>query len=871
MATVAPQSIEELLLVRTGQVFVTRDGAPGLSAGPIKYSPNQVRGFDLELAHLGYVASKRLQDQLACASVGELQRLLTLVQTANRNASGGTRTMQPLFRKFPDDVPADTLTLWWDRVIVHVLQQPAQPCVLCGRVGTIHVLNPCMHMVCSVCFDGSNYSGCPICNATVDRSSPFFLAAPVKAATRPVAATTFALLDLGNHDEHRTVTIASRDLFVTLCQRTQAMSAVDVDALVLLVADFRDHVVGWLPAKVPVRENIAHIFGGLLRLAVPGAWLAATPYLASATDVLRLLVAYSGDAVALLATEKFVVRDASTQARFGKPPAQAVSTSVKVSHTRFKMAKMPRALRRGVLTLLNGLPAAQLFEDLHRHQARWIWVAEFLHPGEYATRFPHVASAFAALRNDGDGGMALATWASKVEAALRQGDDAGVVALVAQRPGEFVRRLDHVVRTANDSTCAVTAFCNALPAITSPALVSLRAHIAVRGAPLAARVYWPKANFFVPVPPIDRRPRLPEDVIVTLTAAIDAQLLQRFAAKSRFATAIIDDKLAGIIVPFNERTASRSAVQLPRGSSVAIPASKSLRLFIHWCEPPGGQRTDIDLSVGFFDAAWQLVGTCSYYQLTATDAAGLPLAKSSGDFTSAPWPDGASEFVDIDRGRALASGYRYAVMVVNAYAGLPFRELARATAGVMLRDDNHGLHFDPRTVELAFALDGTNGVFMPVVVDLATSQLHWLDAYAKGEFDMNNVASSQRALATICPAMLGYFASGTRPTMLQLAMYHAAARAARVVRRSAVAGEADAVFVRRVDEAVIDFLHRLRSGEADELLLAAGEAVPPTSLVPSPVLAILHDGNIALPEGSSIYALFRRQLVPTLAAADLLA
>ncbi|MBP9088813.1 MAG: hypothetical protein KBG15_22000, partial [Kofleriaceae bacterium] len=743
--------------------------------------------------------------------------------------------------------------------------QPAQRCVLCGSAGTIHVLNPCMHMVCSVCFDGSNYSGCPICNATVDRSSPFFLPTAVKTSTRSTAATTFALLDLGNHDALRTVAVASRDLFVTLCQRSQAMSPVDVDALLLIVADYRDQVVSWLPAKVPVRENIAHIFGALLRLAVPGAWLAATPYLASATDVLRLLVAYSGGDVALLATEKFVTRDASTQARFGKAAALAISTSVKISHTRFKMAKMPRALRRGVLALLDGLPVAQLFEDLHRHQARWIWVAEFLHPGEYATRFTNVASAFSALRNGGDGSPALATWASKVEAALRQGDDSGVVALVAQRPGEFVRRLDHVLRTAKDSTDAVTAFANALPAMTSPALVSLRAHLAVRGAPLAARVYWPKANFFVPVPPDDRRPSLPTAVIHTLTAAIDAQLLQRFAAKSRFATAIIDDKLANIIVPFNERTASRSAVQLPRGSSVVIPAAKSLRLFIHWCEPQGGQRTDIDLSVGFFDAAWQLVGTCSYYQLTATDAAGLSLAKSSGDFTSAPWPDGASEFVDIDRARALANGYRYAVMVVNAYAGLPFRDLERATAGVMLRDDNHGLHFDPRTVELAFALDGANGVFMPVVVDLATSQLHWLDAYAKGEFAMNNVASSTRALATICPAMLGYFASGTRPTMLQLAQYHAAARADRVVRRSAVAGEPDAVFVRRVDEAAIDFLQRLRDGKADDVPQVEMAATA------SPVLAILHDGNMTLPVGSAIYALFRRQLVPTLAAADLLA
>jgi hypothetical protein len=84
-----------------------------------------------------------------------------------------------------------------------------------------------------------------------------------------------------------------------------------------------------------------------------------------------------------------------------------------------------------------------------------------------------------------------------------------------------------------------------------------------------------------------------------------------------------------------------------------------------------------------------------------------------GDLRDAPWPDGASEFVDVYREQALAAGVRYAVMVVNAYAGMPFSLLERAFAGVMLRDDPDAEHFDPRTVELKFALDGENGIFLP--------------------------------------------------------------------------------------------------------------------------------------------------------------
>ena len=133
----------------------------------------------------------------------------------------------------------------------------------------------------------------------------------------------------------------------------------------------------------------------------------------------------------------------------------------------------------------------------------------------------------------------------------------------------------------------------------------------------------------------------------------------------------------------------------------------------------GGQTTDFDLSVGFYDESWNHVGVCSYYQLQAKGVDDTVLAKSAGDLRDGPWPGGATEFVDMDCAAALASGVRYAVMVVNNYAGMPFSLLERAFAGLMLRDDPEGRHFDPRTVALKFALGGENGVFLPLVLDSA--------------------------------------------------------------------------------------------------------------------------------------------------------
>ena len=69
-------------------------------------------------------------------------------------------------------------------------------------------------------------------------------------------------------------------------------------------------------------------------------------------------------------------------------------------------------------------------------------------------------------------------------------------------------------------------------------------------------------------------------------------------------------------MPFNERTASAAAVSLPRGSRIRVPVEKTIRLFLHWCQPEkDGDQTDLDLSVALYDEAWRYLGVCSYYQL----------------------------------------------------------------------------------------------------------------------------------------------------------------------------------------------------------------------------------------------------------------
>jgi hypothetical protein len=131
---------------------------------------------------------------------------------------------------------------------------------------------------------------------------------------------------------------------------------------------------------------------------------------------------------------------------------------------------------------------------------------------------------------------------------------------------------------------------------------------------------------------------------------------------------------------------------------------------------------------------------------------------------------------------------------------------------------------------------------------------------SKGRFVMNNVANSNKAITKICPEYMTYFRSGTRPSMFELGLLHAAARCQRVYLRGATLRR----FSRHPEETVDAFLGRLLAGVADE------PSVSPPPADGTPLLALLGDGDIALPKDSLVYVLFRKQLIPTLAASDLL-
>ncbi len=863
-----PRSAVEVgLLARRGLVFARRTGPRLLD--------RYVSAVELELAQLGFAMSHRLREQVAHMELSELADLKAWLHAKLTAHLGGGQRHVPLYRKFPKGTPEDTDQHRFERILVHFYQAPDQPCLFCRRVGTTHVLKPCRHVVCDYCWDGSNFSACPVCEQHVDLESPFFEPTPYLGRPKP-ERVTFKLLDLGED-----LPQAARQLFEQLCARPQVLSPDDRDLLLAILFVHRGEAIDWVPAEIPVRENVATILGVLMKLCLPQDVLpAAKQHLRTATDVLRFIAVYSGADPSLQATSVTRVREvpaepslvASTIATLaGRSPPNATRQEWVTGRVRrFQVAKLSRPRRRMLLAVLESFEPQQLVEDMMRHRSYWVWVGEFLHPHEYAKRFPSVARAFRVVRAKGPDGNAappFESFAGKVEAHATRRDVIAMADELAARPGVFGRRLDHLLRLAGDDLAAtryvLDRLRDAAPEMSPPILLTLQSVLTVRAEPAAVRVYWPKGGQAEAVTAEDTRPTLERSVIDEATAIVGEAIAQRLAKLPKLGQVIVDAALRDIVVPFNERTASRAALSLPRGSRVAVPSGKTLRLFLHWCEPQdGGRTTDLDLSVSFYDADWSYVGVCSYYELTLKHQRDL-IAQSAGDLQSAPFPHGATEFVDVHRGPALARGIRYAVFVVNSYAGMAFDQLERAFAGVMLRDDVLGEHFDPRTVALRFALSGKKGIYIPLVLDLAQDCLHWLDLYRRGEPEMNNVETSRRDIQRVCPDLIGYFASGARASMLDLAIEHAAARTDSVIIRR----DELLQMTRAPGENIASFRQRLRQAAYEGDGGNNVDALPPSEAT----MAVLLRGDIALPDDAAIYALFREQLTPNLGAADLIA
>jgi len=832
-------SIRTLLLARTQTVVLDPDRVANASTRPTR--DVDLEKFEDELAQLGFVMSLDLAMTIRRLPHQAIVELRAWIATTLATTLGAHRPNVPLFRGFPAKAPDHTTSPYLRRMMSWLLTRPTQPCPWCGQLKAVGALDPCGHLVCRSCWDGGAYAGCPICHRRVAIGYPF-----VRAATTMEPVThhdgELRLLHLGFD-----LIGSARSRFERLVGQPSPLAPDDRAEIEVVIDEMGPRTVQWLPARIPVKETMAITLARLWTVAPDRAAMlhATRGHLATATDVLRVAVVLLGGNPGLV-----------------EP---------------MRLGSVGRGMRRALLEAIDRLPAEQVIEDMWRYRGLWKRVGERLHPYEYAKHLPVATLAFAAVRRtrldtatfggairDKAHGITtvrianhrarVTPWASLVEQHLRTGDARAAAERLGQRPSELLRRVDHLLRVVQaqepDAQAAVIGAASAAAARGSPAmLLGLAAHIARRTEPWPRRVFFPRGEVLKAWGTPDRRAPLRRDAIVAIVAIARAELVSRAQARRNFARAVIDRGLVDLLLlaPIGARAAGKSKIAWPRGSAIALPevgdttAGKVLRWFLHW-EEPRGKRVDLDLSVAMFDGAWRHVATCDFANLVVGDR----VVVHSGDLTSAPQPSGASEFVDLDLDRLRELGARHAVMVVFSYDAIAFDQLTCGFAGLMIRPRD-GDPFDPRAVAQRFDLHGKSVITVPLVIDLEARRLRWLDVHIAGPSALAQVGGYRAALAHIGRDFADLASTGARPTLWDVAMIHAVARANIVYVRER--SGAIAAYRRRDTEQALARLARLHAGDDPDAML---DVLPPAN---APTWFALLRDDIALPAGSAGYVL----------------
>lgn len=466
----------------------------------------------------------------------------------------------------------------------------------------------------------------------------------------------------------------------------------DVENILTNIPDYWEY----LPEEIPLKENVA-LIGKLIIEKVPikkASYIRM--YYKTATDVLRLVTALSEGDISL-------------------------ATKTTYRHLR-------RPERRMIMDLLAGCKG--LVEDMFRYQYEWIRIGEIIHPGEKAyddVKYEKVRSAFELIRK-GDKPL---MFAGKVQNALLNKDSKTAATLLQERPGDFARQLDKVLRDAKDKNYIINCFKSVSSDVSTTVLLQLRQHFMNRTELGDKRVFFPKGNVARAIIIENNLPEIDAKYCKMIVKICEIALLDNYMNRDIMGSVYIDEELKNYIVPFSQRSASSAAKTVVRGSKIPIKENATaVRGFIWWTNTNDedfyyNNRVDIDLSAAFFDEDWNYVNHISYTNLRS----GNMKACHSGDITNGGDSDGegVAEFIDFDIEAAAKYG-RYVVFQVYSFTGQSFASMPNCRFGFMEREDvDSGEIFEPTTVAMKMDVTSQSKVAVPVIFDCKERKMIWCD------------------------------------------------------------------------------------------------------------------------------------------------
>ena len=377
---------------------------------------------------------------------------------------------------------------------------------------------------------------------------------------------------------------------------------------------------------------------------------------------------------------------------------------------------------------------------------------------------------------------------SRIETALETSDVVEAVRLLEHTPGNFVRRLDHLMRLATSSrtkdwekkaraientarkvlsnvslTTLISAY-NGLQNRDSCVVITrvggrsnkLRERVITKvdakllGNATAALLDGMVARLATAPPPIAPVPVVGDAPVELVRRDASSGLRhascgQHLPAQDRDITDVIR-----MFVPWFGNDIYPKLRHISRGERLPLPDKDTtdiIRMFVH------GFGHDICLGVVFTDTHFQhIIGSLDYTNIIRNPMHGF--VTHSGDITNASTQDGMCEFIDItlrhkhnhilsrigkkpDFIQKFPSA-RYAIMSIvshnKGYNGELFADID-TVAGVMTRTHSMaGQVFEPRTVETAAHVTVRSISAIPLIVDLEQWELIWLDTSIGDQF-----------------------------------------------------------------------------------------------------------------------------------------
>lgn len=503
------------------------------------------------------------------------------------------------------------------------------------------------------------------------------------------------------HVKYRTICSGTEEqfanIFKSLVSSGTSLTPADVKVMVWFV---KNYIGLEFPDSIPFRENFCTVFSTVFSEGRQLGTFKMPKF--TTTDVLRIAVHMSGGDISLPAMPPKKVKVGSRW------------RSSWVDNPDREKAKFKKFSRKERKFLLGLLESSNLdTRDMKLKDQRWIRLGEILHPGEYKALFPRSYKAFDLIRNE-----KVVSWYGELSEAFKHSFDVGLAKL-SERPGEFMRRLDWLIRS--NGIERVQKVLDMLARIgaksSNKVLFEVYDHFEKRRDPVHGRKIMIKgARKHTDLPSL---PAISAAKVDAVQSSIFNIVKSKFASLPDLGDCWIDEELKKIPLPTNMRSLNDALVPTIRGQRTPFGEGKHvIRPFIHWFD----ERGEIDLDLHGYLFGPDKVESFGYNGRHSVNGLGC----YSGDVICRR--GACAEYVDINVETALIAGYKYFIMIVHNFRGGKLSDIKECVAGVQEREfaEANNLWL-PDTITNSMKLSGGGNMVLVAAYDLETRESIYLD------------------------------------------------------------------------------------------------------------------------------------------------